>query len=69
MAPFTALLALELHAPLGIQKFRRATEQLAVRHLPLAVKTANVRALLPGETCQSAPNALSFLKHLPRPHS
>ena len=52
MAPFTALLTLELHAPLGIQKLRRATEGLSVRQPPLAVKIVNIQALCPGETCQ-----------------
>ena len=52
MAPFTALLTLELHAPLGIQKLRQATERLSLSHLPSAVETAKVRALLPGETSQ-----------------
>ena len=52
MAPFTALLTLELSAPLGIQKLESAMERLAVRRPPPAVKTANVRALLPGETPQ-----------------
>ena len=50
MAPFTALLTLELHDPLGIQKLRRATERLSVGHPPTAVKIENVRALRPGET-------------------
>ena len=40
MAAFTALLTLELQAPLAIQKLRRATERLAVRQQHLAVKTA-----------------------------
>ena len=52
MAPFTALLTLELPDPLGIQKLRRATEQLAIHRLTPDVKTANVQALRPGETCQ-----------------
>ena len=52
MAPLTALLTLELQAPLGIQKLRHAMERLAVRRPPLAVKIENVQALRPGETCQ-----------------
>ena len=52
MAPFTALLTLELQAPSGIHKLRRATKQIAVYLLPPAVKTANVWDLCPGETCQ-----------------
>ena len=51
MAPFTALLTLELPAPLGIHKLRRATEGLAVHGPPAAVKTAEVWALCPGEIC------------------
>ena len=52
MAPFTALLTLELQAPLAIQKLRRATERLAVRQRHLAVKIEYVPALRPGKTCQ-----------------
>ena len=52
MAPFTALLTLELHAPLGIQKLRHEMERLSVRQPPSDVKIENVRALIPGETCQ-----------------
>ena len=52
MAPFTALLTLELPDPLGIHELRRATEGLAVHGPPRAVKTADVRALCPGENYQ-----------------
>ena len=52
MAAFTALLTLELQAPLGIQQLRRATERLAIRRPPSAFKIENVRALLPGESSQ-----------------
>ena len=52
MAPFRALLTLELQPPLGIQKRRHATEWLSVRRPPSAVNIENVRALRPGETCQ-----------------
>ena len=52
MAPFTALLTLELQDPLGIQKLTRAMKRIAVHSLTSAVKTANVRALLLGETSQ-----------------
>ena len=52
MAPFTTLLTLELQAPLGIKKLRRATERLSVRHPPSDVKIENLRALLPGETSE-----------------
>ena len=52
MAPFTAVLTLELQAPLGIQKHRHEKKRITVRCITSAVKTAKVRALLPGETSQ-----------------
>ena len=52
MAPFTALLTLELQAPLGSQKLRREMKRLSVRRTPETVNIKNIRTLLPGETCQ-----------------
>ena len=59
MAPFTALLTLGLQTPLGIQKLRHATERLAGRRPPLAVKPENDWALLPGKTSQPQMAVLS----------